>query len=115
MTLKNRLSETSLYVGNDHCHSKRTHDDLLGQLRSDARALWAVRVLDAWRKHSTLWWAVDNQGDEVSGSYWVVFTLAGSYRALAVGPSEDAARLAAAQTVFPTLPADVRAKLGECP
>ncbi len=87
---------------------------------TDARALWAVRVLDAFE-------------DDVPGHLgpsaptrdmkrkpaqrWRVFgawTIAG-VRSCHYGPTPDAARLAAALAVFDSLPEDVRAKIGECP
>ncbi len=80
------------------------------KLRADARALWSVRVLDEHAAHYNrvtpiaptrtsrgdyqIWWH--------TGKQWF-------------GATPDAARLAAALAVFPTLPADVRAELGECP
>ncbi len=85
---------------------------------ADARALWAVRVLDAWAD------ARDGRGQ------WQLQKLTGfnvtTYSVLCTGrdaldlqhehaTSADAARLAAALAVLPGLPTDVRAKLGECP
>ncbi len=96
-------------------------DETLAKLRADARALWAVRVLDAWQQENVMraepfrcyapfdmevdaplnWLCTANADDGVSRRF------------LALTP--DAARLSAALAVFPSLPADVRAKLGECP
>ncbi len=89
--------------------------------KDDARALWAVRVLDAWQKAHVMraepfrcyapfdlevdaplnWLCTANADDGVSRRF------------LALTP--DAARFAAAEAVFPTLPADVREELGEKP
>ncbi len=87
--------------------------DAREQLRADARALWAVRVLDAWA----------GRAHPISGPYWYEGSNArysGWFHPLMRNgaptvASPDAARLAAAQAVFTGLPADVRAKLGECP
>jgi hypothetical protein len=87
---------------------------------ADARALWAVRVLDAWavegsegaetashttcRKPVGTWWCSTwegYEGDDDSQDY--------------KADSPDAARLAAAEAVFPSLPAEVRETLGERP
>jgi hypothetical protein len=95
-------------------------DDLVVRLLIDAaRALaqrdWAVRVLDAWaRERQARGYEVWDGGDgwEVIGRHML------SEEVEFIGkraPTPDAARLAAAQAVYPTLPADVRAKLGECP
>ncbi len=84
--------------------------DELEQLRADARALWSVRVLDAWAREQHTHHAI-----EPDEGGWRVFSLAGGHRCFGSGPTPDAARLAAALAVAPTLPADVRAKLGECP
>jgi hypothetical protein len=78
-------------------------------LEADARALWAVRVLDAqgdWEMHP---------GPRVHSELSCVFTGMGTPGACHYGKDAQAARDAAAQAVFPTLHADVRAKLGERP
>jgi hypothetical protein len=91
----------------------------LNELLADARALWAVRVLDAklaLMPAETAW--ETNRGG--SGAHYVDFTdgmrdtLDGPWDGC-MGATPDAARLAAAEAVFPTLPADVRAELGERP
>lgn len=89
-----------------------THDCCPIELVREAlRALWAVRVLDAWRKVDRCRSVREflDQSEHVhlfEGTAYV----RGSY-----GPAPDAARLAAAEAVFPELPADVRAKLGDRP
>ncbi len=87
----------------------------------DARALWAVRVLDAWQKAHVMraepfrcyapfdlevdaplnWLCTANADDGVSRRF------------LALTP--DAARHGAALLVFDSMPEDVSAKVGECP
>jgi hypothetical protein len=86
----------------------------VAKLEADARALWAARVSGAWvlAGHSArtaclrrteagrLSFATWEDGDDATDHF---------------GPTPDAAHLAAAEAVFPTLPADVRAQLGERP
>jgi hypothetical protein len=86
------------------------------RLTTDARALWAVRVLDAWRTANTRRQHVERSWDE-AGTSWEVelyFERNGSNQ-FHHGATPAAARLAAAEAVYPTLPADVRATLGERP
>ncbi len=87
--------------------------EFVAGLLEDARALWAVRVLDAFcdakpREVERRLIAVTTWGNNSwacqFGMVWVHY-----------GPTPDAARLAAAEAVFPTLPADVREELGSCP
>lgn len=110
-------------------------------LRATIRRDWAVRVLDAWAldlasrqdagypEH----WACFPWGDMVTacGEHRGRDCVCGDCESLAIrefratlsgdggqifsGPDPDAARHAAALAVFPTLPAKVRAELGECP
>ncbi len=88
------------------------------------RALWAVRVLDAQlaalREDSDFGWEVSRVLTGAGVYHYVEFC--DGTRSAVDGPwdgtggdSPDAARLAAAEAVFPTLPADERAKLGEMP
>lgn len=80
------------------------------QAQADDRALWAVRVLDAWIKaHSTKTApvAVPNPAD----GGWAVFVMGREFQ----GDDAYGARLAAADAVWPELPADVRARIGERP
>lgn len=91
------------------------HDEIV-KLRRDA---WAVIALDAWLRcedsGETRTWecmydpiyklafcTLDRNGREAVSEEFQ-------------GKDEPAARLAAAQAVFPELPADARAKLGACP
>lgn len=86
------------------------------RISADARALWSVRVLDAWAMHSGRHWSVSRWRYAADNSeIWLVFSMGGGYSALGRGPTPDAARHAAALAVFPSLPADVRSQLGECP
>jgi hypothetical protein len=84
---------------------------LYAELRADARALWSVRVLDAW--------ALANSCDSFKthsyqdGTEWHCVSAYKYQRFVSTSP--DAARHAAALAVLPTLPADVRSQLGECP
>ncbi len=78
---------------------------------------WAVRVLDAEaadRKRGVPFELHPNSLVPLPPDRaWYVFK---PYTTISFyGPTPDAARLAAALAVFPSLPADVRAKLGECP
>lgn len=81
-------------------------DTLLAVIRRD----WAVRVLDAW--------AAENSCDPFKtsphngASEWHCTS---AYENRHYARSPEGARHAAALAVFPTLPADVRAQLGECP
>jgi hypothetical protein len=81
---------------------------LVEALKADARTLWAVRVLDAW---------ADSRGVLTPAPYpldkhsFVVGFEGERY----YGATREAARDAAAQAVYPTLDADVRAKIGERP
>lgn len=91
---------------------------------ADARALWAVRVL--W-KHALHHGTRHSFGVSMSltgGLHTTSSVNVGATERTGVSiHDEDAvsieagleAMLAAAQAVFPTLSADVRAKLGECP
>ena len=95
------------------------------KVKSDARALWAVRVLDAW--------TADRERDEgpesashtterptnPNNGQWITVLFSGyegdEDTRRFYGPAPDAARLAAARAVCHEIPADVRAELGECP
>lgn len=77
----------------------------------DARALWAVRVLDAWaaQVNGRVWMVSQHEGPlptwccKLGGLRWFNQDTA------------DGARFAAAEFVLPELPEDARAKLGERP
>lgn len=84
--------------------------------RADARALWSVRVLDAWAD----FWHTDSpqpqrQNDGTFVVVWLDEILGLVEEHERSGPTRDEARHAAALAVYPTLPADARAELGECP
>ena len=101
----------------------KAHYDTLLMRPSDARALWAVRVLDAWAERkpalafTTEFFGCAATGvpseDDHSEDWACVARNSSALRYL--GSTPDAARLAAADAVFPELPSDVRAKLGERP
>lgn len=82
---------------------------------ADARALWSVRVLDAWAdaKSCDPFKTARLGGEWHCTSAYGPKTLGIGQRF--IGSTPDAARLAAALAVYPTLPADVRAKLGVRP
>lgn len=79
---------------------------------ADARALWAIRALDAWAETAGDW-ARGWESCRRPGAFWV--TLSDGGKQSFHGPTPDAARHAAALAVYTSLPADVRAELGECP
>lgn len=117
------VGEARDYGWNPQCltceirHEDRPNlSEAVARLEADARALWAVRVLDAWSEK--------NPDDTLAPRYrgepftapeiqWEAYIVTSGEWELF--PSPDAARLAAAEAVFPELPADVRAKLGERP
>jgi hypothetical protein len=76
---------------------------------SDARALWAVRVLDAWSKWRGYQWTINTSRPTTECQLHMP-----SVRFFD-GPSPDAAREAAALAVWPELPESVRAEIGERP
>lgn len=96
--------------------AQATADALLALLRRD----WAVRVLDRHgralvAKHGAYHSGVDPAVLQLStGSFTVSWWGSAAYR---VGEhrSEDAARMAAADAIFPELPAEVRTELGKRP
>ena len=79
--------------------------------KADARALWAVRVLDAWAAKQPGRPTSPSPNRTEHGDWWVWVT-AGGYH---IGPDPDAARHAAATALYPDLPESVRRELGECP
>lgn len=84
-------------------------------LEADARALWAVRVLDAWAKvHSRpAYWKTRVRFD--GENECALFYTNGAKFIYRLGPTPDAAREVAALAVWPELSADVRQQLGERP
>ncbi len=113
-----------LFVGNDHYHSDREHAKFLDELRALLRRDWAVRVLDAWaasgrtvqidHEQAPAAAGLSGVGSVIGWKLWLIATTGKVLDTFRVN-TPDAARLAAALAVFLTLPADVRAKLGECP
>lgn len=92
--------------------------------KADARALWALAVLDAQAKRyesSTLTPAYVGVTSKVDGSRLVFWRISATgIRALQADcqgmfPTADAARMAAALVIYPDLPEAVRRELGECP
>jgi hypothetical protein len=105
-----------------HAAAKVLRDTVLKQ-QADARALWAVRVLDAASTDTRAFRTRPTgatPGDQFE-PFITAEVLWSDVRGLWLsrgaweGQSADAARLAAAEAVFPTLDADVRATLGERP
>jgi hypothetical protein len=96
------------------------HASALDELKADARALWAYRVAMAVGKLQC------DEHDKCptpevmhpGGPGWAVcWTVPGERvgRIYSEGHTPEEAMLNFAEAVFPTLPADVRAKLGERP
>lgn len=101
----------ALYRKIDHLDDRHEYNIVLDALY----ALWAVRVLDAWAKYNgpqTGCWYV-TQGSMVA-LHRQAFgkTVPPQY---IDGDTPDAARLAAAEAVWPELPESVRAEIGERP
>ena len=86
-------------------------EQALDVLRSLLRSDWAVRVLDAWAATGKAYTMTPPDAREP----WGVVTDGKPRDGVHFGKTPDDARHAAALAVFPTLPADVRAELGECP
>lgn len=93
----------------------RSCGDAPEQARADARALWAVRVLDAWAdaKSCDPFKTARLGGEWHCTSAYGPKTLGIGQRF--IGSTPDAARLAAADAVYPALPTDVQATLGVRP
>ena len=89
------------------------------QLQDLLRRDWAVRVLDAWAKlNSGFAFRTDTDpSDHDLDEPWICGVAhSRPHRKLARrGETPDAARLAAAEAVWPELPESVRAELGERP
>lgn len=86
--------------------------DVLARAEADARALWAVRVLDAYDLRNTgkqSRWEPFSGGTKICGEYCPNNGVRYS------GNTREEARLATARAVYFELPAEVRAELGECP
>lgn len=84
-----------------------------GNLRALLRSAWAVRVLDAWAGlRDGRQWRTEWRELTAELSQWECFVPGLAH---GTGLTSDAARMAAALAVYPTLPEAVRAELGECP
>lgn len=79
----------------------------LGELR---RRDWDVRVLDAFRLANEWEGPIGPEPSEVVPGWYI--NVGGDSR---FGATADEARHAAALAVWPTLSAEVRARIGECP
>lgn len=96
----------------------RALNDAAGEIeKREARSRWAIRVLDTWSSgdHGVSYETADTGGH--SNARWIV-VLMGSYerpRGSKFGPTPDAARLAAAESVWLELPEAERQALGACP
>lgn len=84
--------------------------DALTKAAADARALWSVRVLDAWADVTETAYVC-----EVTDGACEVSSMAGKFSALGSGPTPDVARLAAATAIWSELPEAVRREIGERP
>jgi hypothetical protein len=71
---------------------------------------WSVRVLDAVPCCCSGWEGPAPAPEQARNGTYFVFVMESHW-----GHDPDAARHAAALAVLPSLPADVRAELGECP
>lgn len=72
----------------------------LAELKPLVQALADVRTLDDWAKHTGRHWAINDEGDDVTGPYWCVFTLQGGHMLLGTpGQTPDEARAKAAAWV----------------
>jgi hypothetical protein len=119
VTSEDALSRVTGYAptncGVNPCSSCDRNREAVAKLEADARAIWAVRVLDAWKRASRVTNVVKEFEASNGTVYCVVYGLAETARCFEGLSDFDAARLAAAEAVFAGLPADVRAKLGERP
>ncbi len=84
--------------------SSNRKDDLLARIRADARALWALRVLDAAEETGVVF--EQPAYGSVSRRWWI--------RSVDY-PTADAARFAAAKAVFTRLDEKAKAIVGNCP
>jgi hypothetical protein len=110
---ENKLQEIKYLLRHGAGADWSVADRAYQKIEADARALWAVRVLDAWQEANPC--KLPPTTTPVAKPHnplgWTTFVLGVEYD----GSDSDAARLAAAQAVAPTLSANVRATLGECP
>jgi hypothetical protein len=85
-------------------------------LRADARALWSVRVLDAWQwaDYGREVWLDRYMGDPELEATVTLNDERGGEEEF-TGLTLPAARHAAALAVYASLPEETRKELGECP
>lgn len=92
---------------------------LCSALEADARALWAVRVLDAWAEQAPDYPFMTTRGEPDEAERWCCWRESadceGEVQCYFYAPTPDAARIAAATALYPDLPESVRRELGECP
>jgi hypothetical protein len=86
--------------------------DVLARAEDDARALWAMRVLDAYDLRVT---GKQSRWEPFSGGTKTRGECCPNNGIRYPGNTREEARLAAARAVYLDLPGDVRAELGECP
>lgn len=92
------------------------YNSLAAELATVERQSWAVRVLDAWADANASWrWYRCGRSVHKEGYACVLNDPADRTVVPFDGPTEDIARLAAAVGVFDSLPAEMRAHLGEAP
>lgn len=91
------------------------NDETLATLLVYARRDWAVRVLDAWALYTgrTAFRTFPTY-DDAEREGWECFSH-NCVHPRHFAPTPDAARLAAAEAVWPELPESVRTELGERP
>lgn len=104
------VGEAAEYGWNPQCLTcEIRHEDrpnlaaAVAKIEADARALKAVRVLDAWAatKRGNRW-QLKNYSDDVAPAYWVVNAYDDEYESECewAGPAPDAARIAAADALL---------------
>lgn len=96
-------------MGADLDAAQATADVLLALLRRD----WARRVLTEQAIATRM--NVPQIQRDALGRTWSLFVYVGDERAVFTTPHPDGAQDAAARAVYPTLSAELRAKLGERP
>lgn len=82
-----------------------------GKALADARALWSVRVLDAWAASKGRYWSTHARNGSVRGCTLTAPLVCVDWERA----TDDAARLAAATAILHELPEDVRREIGERP
>lgn len=112
--MRNRAIQELIELSPNNARRAKARSEL-DALEADARALWSVRVLDAWRKRGVMRRWRMTEGISTSAPICRLSSDNNPHGSDYPGLDEDAARLAAALAVLPTLTDDVRADLGECP